>query len=382
MALVAATYVPAARLGLLLSFVENNVTLVWPPSGIAVAALVLGGVRLWPGVAVGAFAATWSTGAPVLFAAATGVGNPLEAVVAAWLLRWAGCDARLESLRDLWLFAALAAGLATVASATVGVAGLWLAGMAPTPALAQIWRVWWAGDAMGVLVLAPAILVWARRPAAAGPSLASAEGVLMLGGALAVSAVVYAGAAPAVAQGPLTYAAFPFAIWAGLRFGLRGAATVCLVCGAVAAWGTSHGHGPFLRLDVHASLWYLHGFLAALTLTGLSLAAGRAERVRAWAELRRLNRQLESRVATRTAELNQSVEMLQKEVASHQEALAKVRQLSGLLPICSSCKKIRNDRGYWETLEAYLATHSGARLSHGICPECRRQLYPELEEPR
>jgi integral membrane sensor domain MASE1 len=381
MALLAAAYVPAARLGLVLSFVQDNVTLVWPPSGIAVAALVLGGRRLWPGVAAGAFLATWSTGAPVLFAAATGVGNPLEAWLAAWLLQRAGCEPRLERLGDVWLFALLAGGLATVASASVGVAGLWLAGMAPVAALPTVWWVWWLGDAMGVLVLAPAILAWARRPSVAAPSLAGGEGAALLAGSLMVSAVVYAGAAPSVAQGPLTYAAFPFVIWAGLRFGVRGAATVALAGGALAAWGTANGYGPFLRLDVHSSLWYLHGFLAALSLTGLSLAAGRAERLAAWAELRRLNEELEGRVAIRTAELAQTVEVLQKEVRAHQGALAEVRQLSGMLPICSNCKKIRNDRGYWQSIEAYLAAHSGARFSHGICPECRRQLYPELEEP-
>jgi PAS domain S-box-containing protein len=68
-------------------------------------------------------------------------------------------------------------------------------------------------------------------------------------------------------------------------------------------------------------------------------------------------------------------------IASLQEALAKVRTLSGLLPICSSCKKIRNDQGYWEQLESYFASHAGAEFTHGICPQCVSKLYPELTDP-
>jgi PAS domain S-box-containing protein len=65
-------------------------------------------------------------------------------------------------------------------------------------------------------------------------------------------------------------------------------------------------------------------------------------------------------------------------IAGLQEALAKVRTLSGLLPICSSCKKIRNDQGYWERLESYLGSHAGAEFTHGICPQCAKILYPDL----
>jgi DNA-binding NtrC family response regulator len=64
-------------------------------------------------------------------------------------------------------------------------------------------------------------------------------------------------------------------------------------------------------------------------------------------------------------------------ISQLQEALAKVKQLSGLLPMCASCKKIRDDKGYWNQLEAYISDHSEADFSHGICPECVKKLYPE-----
>jgi hypothetical protein len=61
-----------------------------------------------------------------------------------------------------------------------------------------------------------------------------------------------------------------------------------------------------------------------------------------------------------------------------QEALAEVKTLSGLLPLCSSCKRIRDDKGYWQQIEAYIREHSEAEFSHSVCPECAKKLYPEV----
>lgn len=111
------------------------------------------------------------------------------------------------------------------------------------------------------------------------------------------------------------------------------------------------------------------------------------------AELRHQQENLERLVAERTVELIEANAKLQRDIVERQklneqkeelivelqEALAKVKTLSGFLPICSSCKKIRDDKGYWQQLEAYLGKHSGAEFSHSICPECRKQLYPELD---
>lgn len=101
---------------------------------------------------------------------------------------------------------------------------------------------------------------------------------------------------------------------------------------------------------------------------------------------------LEQRVGERTAQLAQANEQLmldnaQRQLAEQekqrlieelQAAAAKVKTLSGLLPICSSCKKIRDDHGYWNQLESYIAQHSGARFTHGVCPECALKFFPEI----
>jgi hypothetical protein len=71
-------------------------------------------------------------------------------------------------------------------------------------------------------------------------------------------------------------------------------------------------------------------------------------------------------------------EALIREKEKLQEAISKIKQLSGLLPICASCKKIRDDKGYWNQIESYIRKHSEAEFSHGICPECAKKLYPDL----
>jgi hypothetical protein len=67
----------------------------------------------------------------------------------------------------------------------------------------------------------------------------------------------------------------------------------------------------------------------------------------------------------------------QKLIAELQGALAKIKTLKGMLPICASCKKVRDDKGYWSQIEAYISEHSEAEFSHGLCPECAQKLYPK-----
>jgi HAMP domain-containing protein len=94
-------------------------------------------------------------------------------------------------------------------------------------------------------------------------------------------------------------------------------------------------------------------------------------------ELAQTNRQLEQEIADRVV-IEKEREKLIKEL---QVSLEKVKLLSGLLPICASCKKIRDDKGYWFEIESYIRDHSEANFSHGVCPECAKRLYPELYEP-
>jgi signal transduction histidine kinase/ActR/RegA family two-component response regulator len=280
-AVTAVVYFLAAKLGLGMAVVASEVTTVWPPTGIALAAIILWGNRVAVGVALGAFLANLLTpGETVWTAAAIAAGNTLEALAGASLLRAVGFEPSLERLRDVLALVLLAAGLSTTVSATVGVVTICLAGK-PWTEFATLWWVWWTGDAIGDIVVAPAILTWARAwPRLATPRLLEA-GVLGVG-VLATCAIVFVGPlAQPVTGYPLHYAIFPFVAWAALRFGQRGTTAVTIAAAAVAVWSIANGWGPFATGTLHERLLLLLVFLATVAVTGLLLAAAVAERDRA-----------------------------------------------------------------------------------------------------
>ena len=187
----AAVYVVAADLGLRLALVADQVTLVWPPTGIALAALLVLGNRLTPGIALGAFVANITHHEPVGTACGIALGNTLEAVVGAWLLRRVGFDPALERLRDVLALIVLAALGSTVVAATIGVTSLCLGGVQPWNAFASLWWTWWVGDAMGDLVMAPLLLVWSCAPRSGWRPRRVAEGVALLGTLVLVGVLVF-----------------------------------------------------------------------------------------------------------------------------------------------------------------------------------------------
>jgi PAS domain S-box-containing protein len=330
-----------------------------------------------------------------------------------------------------------------------------------------------------------------------------------------VDAVVYGGIVDEKLSHPIIFAAFPLIIWAALRFKEHGAVTAAFIAVALAMVGTLQGHGPFVLSSLNMTLVYLYGYAVTMTLTGMLLGAAIGERRTAELSLRQLSRELEGRVAERTAALEDQLrertraqeafresesrfraiferagigmavidlngilvetnlalqqilgypaeelrgirladvthpddtaaedahlkatfasyrpmpylaetryvrkdgtivwgrltatlirdglgaplygvamidDVTERKLADGererllgelQEALTKVKTLSGLLPICSSCKKIRDDQGYWTQVERYLMDHTDAQFSHGICPECIKTLYPEYAD--
>src|SRR5262249_23530072 len=147
LALLGAVYFGLAKFGLTMAFVTEQVTAVWPPTGLALAALVVFGYRVWPGIALGAFLANATATQPLGTAAGVALGNTLEALLGAWLLtRVVGFDQALERVRDVFGLVVLAAGVSTLVSATIGAASLCLGGVKPWTAYPAIWGVWWLGD--------------------------------------------------------------------------------------------------------------------------------------------------------------------------------------------------------------------------------------------
>jgi len=298
---VAVAYFLAAKLGLTLATVGVTVTLVWPPSGVAVAAMLLRGRRVWPGVAIGAFLANATTDAPIIVALFTAAGNPLEAVVAASLLgRARGFDRSLERTRDVVALTLLGAVAAPMVGATIGVAGLAVVGAVEASAVPAAWFTWWGGDALGILLVAPLILAWFTRPPRGASAARILEAVSLVAITCVATFLVFGGLLPAPVTAPLMYVAFPLLIWAAFSFEQRGAATAAVVISALAVWWTSRGAGPFARPTLGLSLAYLNVFMGVATLTSLVLAAIVSERRRADSE--RAASLVRERAARREAE--------------------------------------------------------------------------------
>ena len=160
--LVAVAYYTAAKLGLRLALVGKNITPFWPPTGIAVVAFLVLGRSVWPGVALAALMVNLPITTGVLPAAATAAGNTLAPLVAATLLAKVGFHRQIDRLRDATAIVFVGALLSMSISASVGTGVLVASGALPADALPGSWAVWWAGDAMGVLVVTPFVLSLGR----------------------------------------------------------------------------------------------------------------------------------------------------------------------------------------------------------------------------
>ena len=273
--LLAAGYYAAARLGLRYASIGQSISLVWPPTGIAIAALTLLGYRYWPAVALGAFLANAATPVPLLAAAGIALGNTLEALVAAYLIcRTAGPRPQLDNLPQVRAFL-VAAPLGALCAALIGPLSLWLAGALSPSAVPAATAVWWAGDLLGALVVAPVFFTWAVRPSTEGSTRRLLE-VAMLCLATIVAAELALGRVvdgAVLRQVDYHYLLFPFVIWAALRFGARGASLMSLTVAAVAVAHTVQGGGPFVSATTVRTLFSLTGYLGVVTVTGLVLAA-------------------------------------------------------------------------------------------------------------
>jgi PAS domain S-box-containing protein len=275
-AAVIAAYVAAAAIGFQLAFAAEQITTVWAPTGIALAALLLGGVRLWPAVWVGALLANLGTSAPFWTALVIATGNALEAVIAVrWLRRRQDFAITFRRVGDVLAFVLVAAVFCTAISATVGVGALCLASVQPWDRFPRLWFDWWLGDALGALVVAPAILTvathtWSRREAL--------QALAWIVASLAVTHVVF-GHLLGFSPHPIEYVVFPVAIGAAVAGGPVLTSAVVLAASVVAIAHTVHGTGPFATTQVHYSLVLLQAFLGILAGTSLLLAAAIAERV-------------------------------------------------------------------------------------------------------
>jgi signal transduction histidine kinase/ActR/RegA family two-component response regulator len=279
-------YFIAGKLGLKLAFLYASASPVWPPAGIALAALLVLGYRTWPAICLGAFLVNVTTAGNVATSLCIATGNTLEALCGAWLVnRFASGTRAFDRAQDVFGFA-LAAVTSTVVSPIFGVTGLALGGFADWANYGAIWITWWMGDATSDLVVAPLIILWTVGPSWRWNRREAAEVILLLILLLVLGETVFGGWFPISAQNyPISFICGPVVLWTAFRFAQRETATGIFVLSAIAIWGTVHGFGPFVMETENQSLLILQTSTAVLTITAMALAAAMAERRRAEAAI-------------------------------------------------------------------------------------------------
>jgi diguanylate cyclase (GGDEF)-like protein/PAS domain S-box-containing protein len=306
---VAVFYVLAAQLGLQLAVVQSNVTAVWPPSGIALAALLIFGLRLWPAIAAGAFITNYMSGLPLDAAMVVAAGNTLAAVIGAYLVKkLAGSENPLDSVHGLLTLLVGGGLVATLVSSTIGSTTLLESGLISRANFSGVWLTWWLGNAGGVLILTPLLLCWRKLPAMPWSARSIFEAVLLLACTLLVSQLVFGYATPlGVNHYPLDFLPLTTLIWAAIRFGNHGTTAVLFLHAASAIWGTLGGNGPFVRTDANDSLLLVQAFMCVNATAILLLTASINERQRAQAQLDRHHQ-------NKTNSLNQVLETSLNEI--------------------------------------------------------------------
>jgi PAS domain S-box-containing protein len=274
LAVLAAAYVTAAKLGLELSVARGVITPVWAPTGIAIASLFLYGRRLWPAIAIGAFVANATSDASVGVSAAIAVGNTLEAVVGSELLRRAGVRPALDRVRDALALIVLAAMVAPVIAATNGVTVLSLTDTVES--YGSEWLLWWVGDAMGALIVAPLILVWSTNPLRSLDRRRLLEGGLLLVALVSLSIFVFL-----ADYWRYPHLIFPVLVWTTLRFRQPGAVTGSFIVTAIAIAGAVDGSIPLANRSDTEIVEILEGLLAGVAVSLLLLGAVLEERGKA-----------------------------------------------------------------------------------------------------
>lgn len=271
--LLAGIYYAAAKFGIEQPVAHGVITPVWAPTGISIAFLFAFGLRYWPGVAIGAFVANATSDVSLLVAGGICLGNTLEAVVATLLLNKARVARNLARVGDVIAFVGLAAVVSTTLSASIGVTSLMQGGVVTEGEFWEEWLLWWFGDLIGALLVAPLILAWVsalRTRRLQGPVL---EGLLITALLVGASMAVFIGG-----SWRYPYLLFPLLAWAALRFRQLGAATAIFIVGAIATWGIVHGSVPLGGVTAAQSVQLLQAMVAIVAVSVFLIAATMNER--------------------------------------------------------------------------------------------------------
>lgn len=387
-------YFAAARLAIALTVMPEGMAILWAPNGVLLAFLIRFRGQRYAVFAALALAAEVAADVPKFSLAEAllfGLNNIAEATLALALLRRWRFNPHFAAPADLLKFVAAGPLVASFAAACLG-GWIYTVYRGTETSYLEFLRIWWFGDGLGLLIVTPLLLsAWHARVRRVREAFGlGVPGILIGAGGLIAAGVLAAardGMLAGMHVGPVLL--LPFATFAAARSGVPGAATVVAGVALLILHLTTRGDNPFGRADARSAVIFAQEFLAITSVTVLGLAAlmsqlrvsrrdlerahdelraraaslerANVELLRSETEVTALNDQLEERVRARTRELEQ--------------ALSQVKRLTGLLPICAWCKKVRDDDDYWHSVEEYISERTDAQFTHSICPSCVATVY-------
>ena len=267
---LAAVYFFAAKLGLRFAYINSSVTTVWPPAGIALAAFVLLGYRVWPAILGAAFLANVTTTGGALPSIGIAIGNTAEGLLGSYLVnRFARGGRVFDRVGDILRFTALAAIVSTTVSASIGVSSLALGGLMSWADAPRVWLTWWLGDAVGDIVIAPALILWIGvKPAPRWNRAQFLEALALAAVTALVTFAMFGGLFPS-RHYPLTVLLWPVLIWVAFRFNPREATAAIVIVSAIAIGRTLQGVGPFSIYTANERLVLLQVWTGITAVTSL-----------------------------------------------------------------------------------------------------------------
>ena len=320
------TYFVLAKSGLALALIHPSASSVWPPTGFALAAIVLWGYRTWPAIFLAAIIANATAAGSIGTAISIATGNSLEALVGAALINvWSNGRDTFSTPNTVAKFAAICLVFATPISATVGITSLAIAGYAEWANFANIWLTWWLGDMIGALVVTPVVVLCALSDARAFRRSELTETAAVIFLAVAVGFIAFN---PLFKQSQhpdaLGFLAVLPLLWAALRCGPRDTAVASFILAGFSIWGTFSGAGPFAAASLNDLLLFVLVFLVTVSVPSLALSADVAMRKTIEENLHRTNTELDRRVEMRSAELAAANQALRDESQHKSQFLANM----------------------------------------------------------
>lgn len=320
-------YYLSAKVGLSFAFEQANVSPIWPPTGIAISAMIVFGYRIWPAIFLAALAVNLTTGIITVSALPMAIGNTLEALLSVYLINCFLPKYPFDSVRSTIIFSLLLS-IGTTVSATIGVLSLVLSSSITLTMVPLLWSTWWLGDTVGGLVLTPFLLTLIKKPRfQINKATAIEVSALLLAVGLSIYIVFVQGFSTGENRVDSSFFLIPTLVWASLRFYQHGASSLVLVFTIVASLGTLEGYGPFVSTTQNQSLLILQSFMAIIMITSLALASSVDEVRKFVIELNLARSSLEEQVTLRTNDLIKTNSQLMTEVKNREKATESLKQL-------------------------------------------------------